>query len=79
MFAHAPEDYLSLHDASAILPGSPHVNTIWRWAMRGVRGHRLPTVLIGGQRFIAREALSDWIQRINRDSAVSAPDFNAAG
>lgn len=26
--------------------------TFWRWALRGVRGRRLPTILVGGRRWV---------------------------
>ncbi len=34
-----------------------HVSTLWRWQLRGVRGVRLETILLGGIRFTSHEAL----------------------
>ncbi len=34
-----------------------HVSTLWRWAMRGLRGIRLETVLVGGARVTSADAL----------------------
>ena len=40
-----------LTKASADVPGNPHVSTLIRWALRGVKGIKLETVLVGGRRF----------------------------
>ncbi len=55
------ETYLTLAEASHLLPGRPHTTTMWRWMTRGVRGHRLETVVIGGRRFVSHEALHRFI------------------
>jgi hypothetical protein len=34
-----------------------NVATIWRWMQRGIRGIKLETILIGGQRMTTREAM----------------------
>jgi hypothetical protein len=34
-----------------------HVSTVWRWQLRGVRGVRLETILLGGTRYTSHEAL----------------------
>lgn len=38
-----------------------HVSTVWRWATTGVRGRVLPTVEIGGRRFILVSDLEQFI------------------
>jgi hypothetical protein len=38
-----------------------HVGTIYRWMLRGIRGIRLETVLVGGIRYTSREALERFI------------------
>lgn len=57
------EDLLSLREACAALPGRPHISTIHRWRLRGVRGVRLETILVGGRRFTSRTAIADFIAR----------------
>ena len=52
------EDLRTLIEATKSLPHAPHVSTIHRWRLRGIRGIRLETVLIGGRRFTSREALA---------------------
>src|SRR5437016_1510804 len=52
-------DVLTLAEAAALIPGRTpgkrvYVNTVWRWCRKGVRGVRLQSVLIGGQRCTTR-------------------------
>jgi hypothetical protein len=51
------ETLLSLPDAAKALPNRPHTSTLHRWRLRGVRGVKLETCLIGGRRFTSQEAL----------------------
>lgn len=53
--------YLSLAEASRCLPGQPHVSTLHRWRLRGVRGIKLRTALIGGRRFTTEEWVTEFI------------------
>lgn len=53
--------YLTLAEAAAQLPGRPHLSTIHRWRLRGVRGVRLRTCLVGGRRFTRPEWLRQFI------------------
>lgn len=55
------ERLVSLSDACRLLPGRPHVSTIWRWVSRGVGGVRLETISSGGRRFTSREALRRFV------------------
>ncbi|GMV97281.1 MAG: hypothetical protein AMXMBFR83_16390 [Phycisphaerae bacterium] len=45
--------------------GEKHVapSTLWRWAHRGIRSHRLETVRIGGVTMTSREALGRFFSR----------------
>jgi hypothetical protein len=51
---------------------SVHVKTVQRWAMRGVRGKQLRSILIGGRRYVLprdlAEFLDDSTARSSRDS-----------
>ena len=51
------ETLLSFSQAAKVLPGRPHLSTLHRWRLRGIRGVKLETVLIGGRRFTSCEAL----------------------
>lgn len=41
------------------------VPTSWRWAQRGIGGHILETMSVGGRKFTTREAFQRWIAAIN--------------
>jgi hypothetical protein len=41
-----------------------HRATTWRWALRGARGRRLRTVLIGGRRWVLK---ADLLEFLNAD------------
>ncbi|MCC7085498.1 MAG: DUF1580 domain-containing protein, partial [Pirellulales bacterium] len=50
------ETLCSLPEACRLIPGRPHLATIYRWFRRGVRGGiRLETALVGGRRYTSRE------------------------
>jgi hypothetical protein len=52
---------LSMTQAAKILPGRPNCSTMWRWWRRGIHGHKLETVLIGGRRYTSRAAIEAFI------------------
>lgn len=47
------------------------VSSIWRWAQRGVRGHRLRTVVIGGRRYVLLADLEEFLTALNTDASSS--------
>lgn len=61
-------DYLSLSQAARKLPRHPHVSTLHRWRLSGVRGVKLRTCLVGGRRYTTAEWLEEFID------ATSAAD-----
>lgn len=68
------ERLISLAEAARSLPsGSVHVATIHRWQLRGIRGIRLPSVLIGGVRHTSREALAWWFAATTAAADGTAP------
>lgn len=45
------------------VPGNPpHVNSVWRWVNKGVRGRKLAVVHIGGRVYTSKEALREFFQ-----------------
>ncbi len=70
--------YMSLSQACAFLPGRPHVSTLARWRLRGVRGHKLQTTLVGGRRYITQQQLVDFLAAINGKPSMR-PSEKAAG
>jgi hypothetical protein len=57
------ETLVTLAQAARMLPGRPHISTLWRWYRRGVGGIKLETILVGGRRFTSAEALSRFTSR----------------
>jgi hypothetical protein len=58
------EVLLSLAEASKVLAGRPHISSLHRWRLRGVRGIKLETVMVGGRRFVSRAALEEFAARV---------------
>lgn len=54
-----------------------HVSSIWRWLLRGVRGHRLRSVRVGGHRFVLECDWLDFNQAINADLAAVRVEPNS--
>jgi hypothetical protein len=48
----------------------PNTATIWRWAIKGLRGVRLQTIALGRYRYTTERAIERFI---DQTSAVSAP------
>ncbi|MSR59066.1 MAG: DUF1580 domain-containing protein [Planctomycetaceae bacterium] len=54
-------DLVPLAAARTLVPGSPCVATLRRWASSGVRGRKLDTVLRGGRRYVSPAALEQFV------------------
>src|SRR5436853_7301545 len=71
------ESLLTLSAAARELPGPSgkglHVSTLWRWSLRGIRGIRLETVMVGGIRYTSREALERFVGRTTAAAAGTTP------
>jgi hypothetical protein len=61
-----------LTKAADDVPGRPHISTMIRWALRGVKGTRLETVMVGGRRFTSIEAIQRFLTRLNEPGALAA-------
>ena len=71
------ETLLTLRDVTRFLPGKTHISTVHRWRLRGVRGVRLETCLIGGRRYTSREALARFVAATTAAAASgNAPDVS---
>lgn len=42
-----------------------HPSTCWRWCLRGCRGERLESIVIGGKKFTTLPAFERWLVKIN--------------
>lgn len=65
--------YLTLPEAAASLPSRPHLSTLHRWRLRGIRGVRLRTCLIGGRRFTRPEWLHEFVIASSHAGESSRP------
>ena len=68
-------EYVRLKIACQLLPNRPHVATLYRWS-RGIRGVRLNTVMIGGQRFTSLADIEEFVRATTaaRDALGSSGD-----
>jgi hypothetical protein len=63
------ESLMTLSEAARALPGRrqgkhAHPSTLYRWAVRGIRGQRLEVVRIGGTVYTSRQALERFAERL---------------
>jgi hypothetical protein len=72
------EELIHLPAARALFPQRPAVNTLHRWRLKGVRGVKLETVLIGALRYTSREACRRFIAAQNAGDPGNKPDPAAA-
>ena len=63
---------LSLSQLAAELHVS--VSTCWRWSLKGVRGVKLQTHLVGGRRRVHREDLAAFLAALDGGSQPPATD-----
>ena len=73
------ETLLTLSEARTALPGGKRLAlaTLHRWRLRGVRGVRLETILIGGLRYTSHEAIGRFISSQNAGD-TSTPSVTPA-
>jgi hypothetical protein len=63
------ETLLTLTQAARLRPASrngraTHKSSVYRWIARGLRGHKLEAVRLGGTLYTSREALQRWAERL---------------
>lgn len=59
------EEFVPLARAAQLIPGRPHCSSIWRWVRRGVKGHRLEAISVGGRTFTTRQAIERFLDALN--------------
>ena len=67
------EALLTFSEASKALPGRPHVSTLHRWRLRGVRGIKLETCMVGGRRCTSHQAIERFAARTTAVADGEAP------
>ncbi len=70
------EDLLTLSQAAALVPRRRlgrkcSVGCLHRWAVRGLRGHRLRIVQVGGTRCTSRQELHRFFQTLSKSALRS--------
>jgi len=50
------------------------VSTTWRWTLKGVKGRRLKSFLVGGRRYVTRRDLSDFLRASDESTEVLSHD-----
>ena len=70
------ETLIPFGKAPGHIPGRPHVSTLHRWRMRGVRGRKLESVVCGGRRFTSIQAIHRFMQT---DDPVEGTEFSDRG
>jgi len=68
------EELVPFKQASARIQSRPHISTIHRWRLRGVRGIRLESVLVGNTRFTSVQAIARFIAALNAGESAN-PEF----
>ena len=72
------ESLLSMAQAARLRPlsrrGRPtHPSTIYRWIARGLRGHRLEGIRLGGSLYTSREALQRFADALTVEVVQTPP------
>ena len=52
----------------------PSVSTCWRWALKGVRGSKLPAVRIGGRVYTTEFAVTSFLVTLSTDMKSVKPE-----
>lgn len=64
------ETAITLQEATEVIPGKPHVTSVYRWCKYGVRGVKLESHFVGGRRFTTKEALTRFFEATTEASEV---------
>ncbi len=62
-----PVDLKPLSEILPHVPGNPTYDTLYRWAVSGVRGVRLDHQRIGGRIYSSLEAVQHFLDQLNPD------------
>lgn len=65
MFDRRTEGSIPLSNVSHHLESRPSTATVWRWALRGVKGVKLESIVIGGRRYTSTAAIDRFITRLS--------------
>jgi len=68
---------LTLNQAADLFPRRPHIATMHRWCLRGCRGVKLRSWMLGGVRHVTPEAVEEFLLALNREGTSESPDESA--
>jgi hypothetical protein len=74
------ETIISFSDARSAFPGIDRrlsLATLHRWRLKGIRGIKLQTILIGGLRYTSREAIIRFVDGLNAGDTPAVPAITA--
>ena len=71
------EKVVTFKEATNCLQVTPHISTLHRWRLNGIRGVKLETCLIGGKRCTSLEALQRFITATTSAAAGEDEQFSA--
>jgi len=71
------EQSLTIVELAKTITPRPHVNTLRRWATRGIRGARLRTWLVGGRRCSSLRAWEEFSACLNGAPASAVAHLEA--
>ncbi len=73
MICISDEHLVTLAEAARLLPGRPHLCTLYRWVARGVGGVKLEAVKVGGRTYTSRESLQRFAEACTGPHPFMAP------
>lgn len=62
-------ELIPISKAGNYIPGRPSRATVWRWVLRGAKGHRLESVFVGSRRYVTRDSIAAWLAAINSEQS----------
>lgn len=77
------EELLTFAEAREIVPGRPHVATLQRWRLNGIRdphGKRvkLRATRVGGKLMLSRADIHDFLNRLNPEHSAAESSASAS-
>ncbi len=61
MLDFTTEEPIQISSAPSLIPGRPALSTVWRWVLKGIRGRKLESTMVGGRRFTTRQAIARFV------------------
>ncbi|NOG54187.1 MAG: DUF1580 domain-containing protein [Planctomycetes bacterium] len=60
------DSYLTLGEASRLLPGRPTPTSLWRWSRKGLSGVKLRTIRISRKIYTTQDWLNEFFEAVDR-------------